>query len=63
MSCNLFVCFSISLFQKHVFEIFRWGIIPLDFVGFLFRTSKSKNDNEVTLNTSFHIDLERFVGD
>jgi hypothetical protein len=26
------------------FENFRWGIIFIDFVGFLFRTSKLKND-------------------
>jgi len=26
------------------FESFKWGIIPLDLVGFPFRTSKSKND-------------------
>ncbi len=43
MSCNLFY------FQKHCpksnfFESFRWGIIPLDLMGFSFRTSKSKND-------------------
>jgi hypothetical protein len=34
----------------------------LDFVGFLFRTSKFKNDTKATLNTSFHIDFQRFVG-
>jgi hypothetical protein len=30
--------------KTYVFESFRWGIIPLDFVGFCFRTSKLKND-------------------
>jgi hypothetical protein len=35
----------------------------MDFVGFPFRTSKFKNDISTTSNTSFHIDLGRFVGD
>ncbi len=30
--------------KAYVFESFRWGIIPLDCVGFPFRTSKLKND-------------------
>jgi hypothetical protein len=30
------------LSQKHFFESFKWGIIPMDFVGFPFRTSKFK---------------------
>jgi len=41
---TIFVCFSIFLSQKHFFENFRHGIIPLDFMVFPFRTSKSKND-------------------
>jgi hypothetical protein len=48
---------------KTYFLSFRWGIIPMDFVGFLFRDCKLKNDISATLNTSFHIDLGRFVGD
>jgi hypothetical protein len=40
----IFVCFSISLSQKHFFESFRWGIILMDFVGFSFKTYKFKND-------------------
>ncbi len=47
------------------FESFRCDIIPLDFMGFSFKTFKSKNDiNYIDLpNTNFHIDLGRFVGD
>ncbi len=40
----IFICFSIFLSQKHIFESFKWGIIFMDFVGFPFRTSKFKND-------------------
>jgi len=36
--------FQIFCPKNIFFESFRWGIIPLDFVGFLFRTSKPKND-------------------
>jgi hypothetical protein len=44
------------------FESFRWGIIPLDRVGFFLRLPNLKM-TLVTLNTSFHIDLGRFGGD
>ncbi len=40
----IFVCFQKLLSQKHFFESFKWGIIFMDFVGFLFRASKFKND-------------------
>jgi hypothetical protein len=32
-------------------------------MGFPFRTSKLKNDESTTLNTSLQIDLGRFIGD
>ncbi len=40
----IFVCFSIFLFQKHIFESFTWVVMHLNFVGFPFRISKLKND-------------------
>ncbi len=40
----IFIYFSIFLSQNIFFENFKWGIIPMDFVGFFFRTSKFKND-------------------
>jgi hypothetical protein len=64
MSYNFCLFFKKNL-KNIFFESFRWGIIPLDFMGFSFRTFKSKNDiNYVNLpNTNFHIDLGRFVSD
>jgi hypothetical protein len=38
---------------------FRWGIIPLDFLGFF----PNQKMTSATLNTNFHIDLGRFVCD
>ncbi len=40
----IFVCFSNFFSQKHIFRNFKWAILPLDFVSFLFRTFKLKND-------------------
>ncbi len=40
----IFVSFSKNLSQKHIFESFKWGIIFIDFVGFLFKIFKFKND-------------------
>ncbi len=40
----IFVCFSIFCPKSILFLNFIWGIIPLDFLGFSFMTSKSKND-------------------
>jgi len=40
----IFVCFFKKFVPKSYFESFRWGIIFMDFVGFLFKTSKFKND-------------------
>ncbi len=37
MSCNFCL-------EKYDFESFKWGIIPLDFMGFSFKISKSKNN-------------------
>ncbi len=62
MSCNFCLFFNFFVPKTYVFENSRWGIIPLDFVGFPFRTSISKNEF-VTLNITFHIYLGRFVGD
>jgi hypothetical protein len=62
MSCN-FILFSISLSQKHKFlkvlcgALFKWTL----WVFFL-RLPNFKMTT-ITLNTSFHIDLGRFVGD
>jgi hypothetical protein len=50
------------LFQKHIFEIFRWGIIPKKFVDFFLALQNFKMTLN-TLNIGFHIDLVRFVGD
>jgi hypothetical protein len=58
----LFLFFQFVCTKKYVFECFTWTIIHMDFVGFLFRTSKFKM-TLVTLNISFHIDLGRFVND
>jgi hypothetical protein len=44
MNCNLFFVFQFICFKNICFGSFRWGIIPLDFVSFPFKTSKSKND-------------------
>jgi hypothetical protein len=52
-----FLC-SKSIF----FESFRWGIILKDFVGFILGLPNLKM-TLTTSNTSFHIDLGRFVGD
>jgi hypothetical protein len=60
MSCNFCLFFNFFVPKTFVFEIFRWGIILMNFVGF--RTSKFKM-TLTTLNTSFHINLGRFVGD
>jgi hypothetical protein len=60
-------CTFCLVFQKHCpksifFEIFRWGIISLDFMGFFLGLPNLKMTS-ITLNTNFHIDLGRFVGD
>jgi hypothetical protein len=39
---SIWVAIFVFVFQK--FESFRWGIVPLNFMGSPFRTSKSKND-------------------
>jgi hypothetical protein len=57
-----------NIYPKNIYiyiESFRCDIIPLNFMGFSFKTFKSKNDiNYIDLpNTNFHIDLGRFVGD
>ncbi len=44
MNCNFCLFFNFFGAKACVFESFRWGIIPLDFVGFPFKTSKFKND-------------------
>ncbi len=44
MSRNFCFLFNFFVPKTHVFESFRWGIIPVDFVGFPFRTSKLKNN-------------------
>ncbi len=38
----IFVCFSKKLSQKHFFDNFRWGIVPMDFVAL---TSLMMNKN------------------
>ncbi len=43
MVCNFCLFFNFFV-PKAYFESYRWGIIPLDFVSFPFRTSKLKND-------------------
>jgi hypothetical protein len=60
MSCNFCLFFNFFFQKSYVFESFRWGINPLDFVGFFFRIPKLKMTS-ITLNTSFHIDLGRFI--
>jgi len=40
----IFVCFSNFLSQFFFGESFTWATIHMDFMGFLFRTSKFKND-------------------
>ncbi len=44
MSYNFCLFFNFFVPKTYVFESFKWGIIPLDFVGFPFRTFKLKND-------------------
>jgi len=49
----IFICFQFLCPKNIFFKSFRWGIIPLDFVGFPFRTSKFKNDiNYIKYNFS-----------
>ncbi len=66
MSCNFCLFFKTFIPKTYIYiESFRCDIIPLNFMGFSFKTFKSKNDiNYIDLpNTNFHIDLGRFVGD
>jgi hypothetical protein len=63
MSYNFCLFFNFFIPKKIFFENFKFGMILMDFVGFPFRTSKLKNDKSTTLNTSFHIDLGRVIGD
>jgi hypothetical protein len=44
------------------FASFKWGIIPLDLWVFFLGLPNLKMTS-TTLNTSFHIDLGRFVSD
>jgi hypothetical protein len=44
MSCNFGLFFNFFVPKSYVFESFRWGINPMDFVHFPFKTSKLKND-------------------
>jgi len=48
--------------EAYFFESFTWGIIHMDFVGFLLGFPNLKMTS-TTLNTSFHIDSGKFVGD
>jgi hypothetical protein len=43
MSCNFCLFFKFFCPKSIFFEIFKWDIIPMDFVSFPFRTSKFKN--------------------
>jgi len=43
MSYNFYLFFNFFS-QKHFFENFKWAIVHIDFVGFLFKTSKLKNN-------------------
>jgi len=54
--------FNFYIPKTYVFKSFTWVIIHLDFVGFIFRTSKLKLTS-ATLNTSFQTDLGRFASD
>ncbi len=60
---NTIFIFSISLSQNHMFlkvldgALFLWTLWVF-FLGFL-----NLKMTSITLNTRFHIDLERFVGD
>jgi len=44
MSYNFCFFFNLFIPKAYAFESFKWDIIPMDFVGFPFRTSKLKND-------------------
>jgi len=44
MSCNFCLFFNFFVPKTYVFESFRWGTIPLDFMSFSLRIFKSKND-------------------
>jgi hypothetical protein len=61
MNCNL-IFFQFLCPKSIFFESFRWGIIPLDFAGFFLGLPNLKM-TLTTLNTSFHIDFGKFVGD
>jgi hypothetical protein len=62
MNYNFCLFFNFFVPKAYGFESVTWGIIHMDFVGFLFRTSKLKMTS-ATLKTSFHIDLGRFGDD
>ncbi len=49
--------------KKYVFENFKWGINFYRLCGFFFLGLPNLKKSLVTLKTSFHIDLGRFVGD
>jgi hypothetical protein len=59
---QFYLFFNFFVVRKYVFESFRWGIIFKNFVGFPFRIPNFKMTS-ITLNTSSHIDLGKFVGD
>ncbi len=62
MTCNFCLLFKKICPTNIFFESFRWGIIPLDFMGFLFKTSKSKNEISY-IKYQFSHRFGRFVSD
>jgi hypothetical protein len=60
--CSFCLFFKKFVSKACVFESFKWGIIPLDFMGFHLGLSNQKMTS-TTLNSNFHIDLGMFVGD
>jgi hypothetical protein len=62
MNCNFYLFFNFFAPKTYVLKSFKWDIIPLDFVGFFLGLPNLKM-KLVTLNTNFHIDLGRFIGD
>jgi hypothetical protein len=51
---TIFVCFQFFCPKSYAFENFTWVIIHLDFMSFLFRTSKFKNDISYKKNKFSH---------
>jgi hypothetical protein len=43
MNCNFCLFFDLFIPKTYVIESFRWGIIPLDFVGFFLGFLNLKN--------------------